>query len=161
MAQDIASILKYITQGVYVVSVSDGEVQNAFTAAWVMQVSFDPPLICFSINPKHYSYKILKKGSVCCISVLDNEQFIEANHFGQSSSENKMDGFLWHQTETGAPALAESIAYFDCRVEYFSHAGDHELVVCRIIDAVCLKEGEPMLYVDTYDMDKSSELYKK
>ncbi len=161
MAQEIASVFKYISQGVYVISVSDGERVNAFTAAWVMQVSFDPPLICFSINPKHYSYEILKKGEVCCVSVLGDEQFVEANHFGRSVSKDKMSDFLWLKTETGAPALAESLAYFDCRVEHFSGAGDHELVVCRVVDAAFIQEGSPMLYVDTLDMDKSGELYKK
>ena len=157
----MASIFKNITHGVYVISVSDGERKNAFTAAWVMQVSFNPALICFSINPRHYSYEILKKGGVCCLSILDNQQFIEVDHFGQSSTNDKMEGFLWLKTKTGAPALAESLAYFDCQVEQCSSAGDHELVVCRVVDTVFIRDGEPMLYVDTENMDQSSELYKK
>ena len=159
MIENADALFKHITQGVYVISVNDGQQQNAFTAAWVMQVSFDPLLICFSINPEHRSYKLLQRGGVCCISVLNNEQYVEADHFGRSSREDKMAGYKWKQTETGAPALAKSLAYFDCRVDHFSEAGDHKIVVCNVIDGAVLNQGQPMLYSDTEDMDGSSELY--
>jgi len=159
MIKNAEAIFKHISQGVYVISVNNGEQKNAFTAAWVMQVSFDPLLICFSINPEHHSYKLLKEGAVCCISVLDNEQYVIADHFGKSNIKDKMDGYSWYETETKAPALSESLAYFDCRVDHYSDAGDHKLVVCQVIDAAILNEGDPMLYGDTDDMDNSSELY--
>lgn len=160
MLKNAQAAFKHITQGVYVISVNNGQQTNAFTAAWVMQVSFDPPLICFSINPEHHSYQILQKGRVCCISVLNDEQYAVADHFGHSTND-KMAGFQWLKTETGAPALAESLAYFDCSVDHYSDAGDHKIVVCNVIDAAILNEGKPMVYSDTEDMDGSSELYEE
>lgn len=157
--ENTKAVFKHLTQGVYVISVNDGQQQNAFTAAWVMQVSFDPLLICFSINPEHYSYKLLEQGGVCCVSVLNNEQYEIADHFGHSNIKDKMASFQWLKTDSGASALVESLAYFDCRVNHYSEAGDHKIVVCNVIDATILNEGEPMLYSDTDDMDASSELY--
>ena len=161
MIENADAVFKHLTQGVYVISVNNDQQQNAFTAAWVMQVSFDPLLICFSINPEHYSYKLLKQGGVCCISVLNNKQHQIADHFGQSNIKDKMAGYKWLKTESSAPALAESLAYFDCRVDHFSEAGDHEIVICNVIGAAILNAGEAMLYNDTGDMDGSSELYDK
>ena len=158
MTDNASAIFKHITQGVYVISVNNGQERNAFTAAWVMQVSFDPLLICFSINPEHHSYALLQEGAACCISVLNNEQYIEAEHFGQSYSTDKMSGYTWLETTTGAPALSDSLAYFDCQVDHYSDAGDHKLVICRVLDAAILNEGQPMLYSDTGDMDGSSKL---
>lgn len=160
MIKNTEAIFKHITQGVYVISVNNGEQKNAFTAAWVMQVSFDPLLICFSINPEHHSYKLLKEGNVCCISVLESDQYVTADHFGKSTPEDKMAGHCWLETETKAPALADSLAYFDCRVDHYSDAGDHKLVICKVVDAAILNEGAPMVYSDTEDMDNSSELYE-
>ncbi len=159
MIENAEAIFKRITQGVYIISVNNGEHQNAFTAAWVMQVSFDPLLICFSINPAHHSYSLLQQNGICCISVLENDQHEAAKHFGCSTIKDKMLGYSWLKTETQAPALADSLAYFDCRVEHYSEAGDHKLVICRVIDAAILKEGKPMLYNDTNNMDKSSTFY--
>ena len=70
-----------------------------------------------------------------------------------------MLGYSWLETETQAPALADSLAYFDCRVDHYSDAGDHKLVICRVVGAAILNEGSPMLYNNTENMDKSSTLY--
>ena len=160
MIENSEQIFKHMTQGVYVISVKNGEQENAFTAAWVMQVSFDPLLICFSINPEHYSYQLLKQGAVCCISVLDRQQLELAAHYGQSSGKDKMAGHKWLKTETGTAALANSLAYFDCRVDHYTDAGDHKLAICKVIGARILNRGTPMTYADTEKMDKSSELYQ-
>jgi flavin reductase (DIM6/NTAB) family NADH-FMN oxidoreductase RutF len=61
MSRSIAALFQRLTQGVYVVGVAHGAVRNAFTAAWVMQVSFDPLLLTLSINPHHSSYRLLKE----------------------------------------------------------------------------------------------------
>lgn len=160
MINNTEEIFKHISQGVYIISVNNGEQKNAFTAAWVMQVSFDPLLICFSINPEHHSYKLLQQGGVCCISVLDKKQFSIAEHFGKSNLKDKMAGFSWQNTQSTAPALVDSLAYFDCKVDHYSDAGDHKLVICNVIDAAILNQGNPMLYADTGNMDKSSGLYE-
>ncbi len=159
MIDNAEAVFKHLSQGVYIISVTDGQEINAFTAAWVMQVSFDPLLICFSINPAHHSYQLLKQGGVCCINVLNNKQFEIAEHFGRSDIKDKMSGYQWLKTKSTAPALAESLAYFDCRVDHYTDAGDHKIVVCNVIDAAIINSGTPMLYSDTGDMDGSSELY--
>ncbi len=159
MIENVAEIVKQISQGVYVISVDAGGKRNAFTAAWVMQVSFDPLLICFSINPEHYSYQLLQQSGDCCISVLRKDQLSFARHFASSNIKDKMAGCVWLETEGKAPALAESLGYFSCRVKHYSEAGDHKIVVCEVIDAAELNSGEPMLYCDTENMDNSQDLY--
>ena len=63
-----------LSQGVYVVGVGKGLETNAFTAAWVMQVSFAPILLAISINPEHRSYRLLKKSGVCSVNFLSQHQ---------------------------------------------------------------------------------------
>ena len=157
---NLSNITKLITQGVYVISVKHKEQLNAFTAAWVMQVSFTPPLLCFSINPNHRSYDILQKGKNCCISILSDKQLIEASHFGQSSKSDKMKNFSWLKFQTGSPALANSLAYFNCTVSHYADAGDHYLVICEITGAKMLSNATPMRYIQTQNMDNSNQLYK-
>jgi flavin reductase (DIM6/NTAB) family NADH-FMN oxidoreductase RutF len=159
MIENSEALFKQISHGVYVVGVSDGERQNAFTAAWVMQVSFNPPLLAISINPEHYSYQLLQTGGVCTVNVLGQEQYAIAEHFGRSSKD-KMAGFQWQKAKTGAPVLSESLAYFDCQVSHYTDAGDHKIAVCKVIAAARLNEGHPLLYCQTGEMDGSSELYR-
>jgi flavin reductase (DIM6/NTAB) family NADH-FMN oxidoreductase RutF len=66
-------LFKRLTQGIYVIGVARGEVRNAFTAAWVMQVSFDPLLLALSINPQHSSYRLLKEGRTFSVKCFTRE----------------------------------------------------------------------------------------
>ena len=79
-------VFKQLSHGVYVIAVSDGIHHNAFTAAWVMQVSFEPPLLAISINPAHYSYALLQAGGVCTVNVLGENQLSIAEHWRYSSA---------------------------------------------------------------------------
>lgn len=157
--EGIENALKQLTQGVYVVAVAEGEKANAFTAAWVMQVSFSPVLLAISINPEHYSYQLLKKGKVCSVNVLSQQQTSMAEHFGQSGIKDKMSLGTWAAALTGAPVLQESLAYFDCKVSHEVSAGDHQLVVCEVLEARQLNVGVAMSYNETGNMDNSTELY--
>lgn len=159
MIENPDTLFKQISSGIYVIGVSDGKRQNAFTAAWVMQVSFNPPLIAISINPEHYSYQLLQAGGVCTVNVLGQDQFAIAEHFGRSTKD-KMAGFQWRKGATCAPVLSESLVYFDCKVSHYAEAGDHKIAVCEVIAAARLNEGRPLLYNQTGDMDGSRELYK-
>lgn len=158
MTETLAETVKLITHGVFVIGVSDGEHRNAFTAAWVMQASFNPLMLAFSTNPEHYSFQLLKSGGICSINVLGREQLAVAEHFGRSSTD-KMAGFDWLQAKTGAPIWAGGLAYFDCEVSHFCAAGDHTLVVCTVLEAARLNQGAPLLYRETGDMDGSSAFY--
>ncbi|NOQ13986.1 MAG: flavin reductase [Methyloprofundus sp.] len=159
MMEDIANVLKQLTHGVYVVAVAEDGQTNAFTAAWVMQVSFSPVLLAISINPEHYSYQLLKKGKVCSVNVLSQQQMSMAAHFGQSGIKDKMSLGTWAAALTGAPVLQESLAYFDCKVSHEVSAGDHQLVICEVLEARQLNVGVAMSYNDTGTMDNSAELY--
>ena len=159
MSKDLAKLFKKIMHGVYIIGVKSGEQENAFTAAWVMQASFDPPLLVFSINPESLSFKLLKESGICSINVLNDRQMPLADHFGHHIEEDKMSICRWQKGKTGAPILIDSLAYFDCEVSHYADAGDHQLAICRVLDAAMLNDGNPMSYNNTGDMDGSSEIF--
>lgn len=159
MIENIGALFNKMTHGVYVIGVAHGREQNAFTAAWVMQVSFDPPMLAFSINPEHYSYSLLKAGKVCTVNVLGQDQLAVAAHFGMSGVKGKMTAYPWQAGMTAAPILSASLAYFECKLSHFTDAGDHKIAVCEVINADGLNSGWPLLYCQTGNMDGSGELY--
>jgi flavin reductase (DIM6/NTAB) family NADH-FMN oxidoreductase RutF len=118
-------------------------------------------LLAFSINPEHYSYQLLRNGNICSINVLDSKQIPIAEHFGRSGLQDKMRGYEWQQDKTGAPILVQSLCYFDCEVSHYSAAGDHQIVVCKVLNAGLRNKGRPMLYSETGEMDGSEELFSK
>jgi flavin reductase (DIM6/NTAB) family NADH-FMN oxidoreductase RutF len=128
MSGTIAALFQRLTQGVYVVGVARGEVHNAFTAAWIMQVSYDPLLLALSINPNHSSYSLLNEGRSFSVNVLKKGQLDLADHFGQSERGDKLALTEWTTDRTGLPLLRDALAWFECQVVSEHPAGDHVLM---------------------------------
>jgi flavin reductase (DIM6/NTAB) family NADH-FMN oxidoreductase RutF len=160
MCEEIARLFRQLTHGVYVIGVAHGEVCNAFTAAWMMQVSFNPLLLALSINTQHSSYGLLTCSRVFSVNVLSQDQLDLAAHFGRPAAENKLATVQWCRKLTGAPVLTGALAYFDCELSHSCPAGDHELVIGRVVDGAVLNaDALPLNYRDTGDLDGSSRLY--
>ena len=161
---EITELFRRLTSGVYVVGVAGGEQRDAFTAAWVMQASFDPLLLALSINPEHASYPLLHAGRGFTVNVLKQGRLDLARRFGTRSArdEDKLEGIRWRPGRTGAPILQDALAYFDCELAGHTPAGDHELVLGRVTDGKVLdRNAAPLTYADTGDMDGSSALYPR
>jgi flavin reductase (DIM6/NTAB) family NADH-FMN oxidoreductase RutF len=159
---DLADLFRRLNAGVYVVGVADGERRNAFTAAWLMQVSFDPLLLALSVNPGHASFPLLVGGGGFAVSVLSRDQLELARHFGTRSGRetDKLAGVSWRAGRTGAPILAGVVAYLECRLTGRIPAGDHEIVIARpVAGELLLPDAVPLTYADTGDLDGSRELY--
>lgn len=159
---EIAALFHRLSYGVYVVGVSAGDRNDGFTAAWVMQASFDPLLLALSINPNNASYELLHAGGGFTVNVLKQGQLELARRFGTRSgrNENKLAGIRWRPGRTGAPILEEGLGYFDCELRGRHRAGDHELVLGRVADGRILDPAAaPLTYADTGDMDGSTDLY--
>lgn len=162
MGDTIAELFQRLTKGVYVVGVAHGEVRNAFTAAWVMQVSFDPLLLAVSIHPHHLSYGLLKQSRAFSVNVLKKDQLELAAHFGRPADAEKLASVEWTTGRTGAPLLPEALAWFECQMVDEHSAGDHVLVLGNVVAGKLLDvEAEPMTYRDTGVMDGASALFPR
>ncbi|MDQ8697163.1 flavin reductase family protein [Hyphomicrobium sp. LHD-15] len=160
MSATIAALFQRLTHGVYVIGVGEGEQRNAFTAAWVMQVSFAPLLLALSINTRHSSYRLLKEQRAFSVNVLGKDRLDLAAHFGQSATVDKLRSQSWTAGHTGVPLLRDAIAWFECTLEDERPAGDHALVLGKVIDGKLLDPGaEPLAYRDTGALDGAAALF--
>jgi len=55
----IEKVLDLLTHGVYIVGVKYGSKINGMTAAWVNQVSSQPPMISVAIGKTHYTSELI------------------------------------------------------------------------------------------------------
>src|SRR5829696_1518347 len=160
----MAALFRTITLGVYAVGVTDGRRSDAFTAAWVMQASFNPLILAVSINPDNASYELLHATGSFTINVLKQNQLDLARRLGTRSGrdEDKLARIRSHPGRTGAPILDDALAYFECGLMGRTRAGDHELVLGQVLDGRILDAAaSPLTYAETGDMDGSSALYVK
>ncbi len=159
--EDVAELFRRLTLGVYVIGAAHEGRRGAFTAAWLMQASFDPLLLVLGVNPQNASHELLHAGGGFTVSVLREGQQDLARHFGLSSGRDvdKLAGVSWRPGSRGAPVLRDALAWFECELAGSMAAGDHEVVLGRVVDGGIISSGAPLAYAATGDMDRSSELY--
>jgi flavin reductase (DIM6/NTAB) family NADH-FMN oxidoreductase RutF len=160
MTDTLYPLFQRITHGVYVIGAAHGEQRNAFTAAWVMQVSFDPLLLALSVNPRHSSWGLIRESGAFSVNVLKRGQLELAGRFGKPASVDKLASVGWRPGNSGAPLLDDALAWFECRLEGYTNAGDHVLVVGRVVNGELRDAAaEPLTYRDTGELDGAAALY--
>ena len=75
------TLLRKIPHGLYVCGVQNGEDMNGFTASWVMQASFQPPLVVNCVKNDSGSHEMLKQSGVFALSFLAADQKDMAQNF--------------------------------------------------------------------------------
>ena len=96
------------------------------------------------------------------VSVLRQDQIHLAEVFGTSSGrdQDKLAGVPWLPAPSGAPILAQALAWLDCRLHDRFRVGDHEIILGRPVGGKLVEPGAPpLLYPDTGDLDGSRGLY--
>lgn len=132
---------------VSVVTVGRGGVENALTVSWATPASFDPPMFLIALDRLHYSVDFVKSTRNFAVNVLAEGQERLAGLFAKQAilGEDKLAAAVFRPGETGAPILADAVAYFDCEVKQLVEAGDHFLVIGAVVDAGSLREGKPLV----------------
>jgi len=141
-------VLRLFTYGLYAVGVRRGEDVNAFTANWLTQISFDPPLIALSVEREAWSWPLMEASQTFTINVLATGQRELAGHLGKSRHRagDKLAALAWQPGPlTGCPVLHEdALAFVECRIQAIHPGGDSWLVVAEVVNLKRLRPGEPL-----------------
>jgi flavin reductase (DIM6/NTAB) family NADH-FMN oxidoreductase RutF len=141
------TVLRSFTYGLYVVTCRDGESTGAFTANWLSQASFDPPLVMVSVEKDAHSLPIIRSSEQFSVNVLETGQRRLAGHFGKKTARvgDKLAEIDHYQTEGGLPILNEATGYVVCKVTGEMDAGDSVIVLGQVIEAAVHREdAEPL-----------------
>lgn len=138
--------LRTFTYGLYAVSCADAGEVNAFTANWLSQVSFDPPLVAVSIENNTKSLPMIQRSRAFLINVLRSGDRELAGQLGKSALKqpDKLKSVAYTPGPGGAPILEAALAWVACEVKHTIEAGDSTLVVAEVVDAGVLGEGQPL-----------------
>jgi flavin reductase (DIM6/NTAB) family NADH-FMN oxidoreductase RutF len=155
---EIAELIKTLSTGIYGIGVHDVGEDRIFTASWVMPVSFDPVLVALSINPVHRSYDLLNQSGSFSINVIGMDRADLAEKMAAPG--DRLKALSWSRGTTGCPLLESAIAQLECRVIHDYPAGDHQIVVGKVIQGKVRRPKEsPLLYRDTGNLDDAIMLF--
>jgi flavin reductase (DIM6/NTAB) family NADH-FMN oxidoreductase RutF len=138
--------LRLFTYGLYAVTTGTMDDVGAFTANWLSQVSFEPPLVAVSVEHDSHSLPLIQRTGHFAVNVLDAEQRELAGALGKRYSRvpDKAAGLALALGQTGCPLLLDCLASVECAVEGQLEAGDSVIVLGRVVTVVMHREGEPL-----------------
>lgn len=121
------------------------------TATAFMSVSLDPPLVLVSVRNGSRMDDLLAEQPLWAASLLSESQRHIAGRFAMKGrlSDRLLFEDIPHTrgTASGAPLIGGALAVVECRTEQRVEAGDHTLVIGRVLE-VGLATGDdgPLVY---------------
>ncbi|WP_428343109.1 flavin reductase [Mycobacterium sp.] len=127
-------VLGHYPTGVSIITAldSDGRLRGMVVGSFT-SVSMDPPLVAFYAAHTSRSYAQIKPAGRFCVNVLAADQEPLTRTFA-SRDVNKFADVDWHAAPSGNPILDDAVAWIDCETDVINSAGDHDIVIGRVID---------------------------
>jgi flavin reductase (DIM6/NTAB) family NADH-FMN oxidoreductase RutF len=133
--------MRLFASGVCVVSVNVERQRAATTIGSLVSLSLEPPLVGISVGRELALHELLRTAGAFGVSILRGDQADVAAHFARGVPPLVLwDSVPSRDGETGAPLLAEALAWIECRLWARYDAGDHSIFVGEV---VAVEEGEP------------------
>lgn len=117
-----------------------GLVASSFTS-----VSLDPPLVSFCIAHTSTTWPTLRTAPRLGVSILSGE----LEHAGRQlagRAANRFADLSWRATDDGAVLLGQASGWFETRIEQEVRAGDHDIVVLRVLDLDVHHDHSPLVF---------------
>jgi flavin reductase (DIM6/NTAB) family NADH-FMN oxidoreductase RutF len=108
-------------------------------------VSLDPPLVLFCADHRGRSWPLMRDSGRFTVNVLEHGQRDLIGRFGSSAGRRFAD-LEWVQSQHGGPSLPGVLMRVHCTVEQVHVAGDHDVVIGRVLDLEDGGSGRPMLF---------------
>ena len=135
---------------VTLLTVADGRDDIGTTVSAFCPVSADPPLVLASLMADGYPAEVLGRVSLFAVTLLAAGQRLLAGRFaaaGRPGARLLLDGVPHRRGDrTGALIPDGGLAAFECEVTDRAPAGDHLLLIARVLDIPYVAEtGDPLV----------------
>ena len=120
----------------------------AFVAQSFVSLSLDPPLIAVCPAKTSSSWPKIRAAGAFCVNMLHSKQVELCNQFARPGGD-KFAGVDWHPGKTGAPVLADALAWVECTLDNELEAGDHTIAIGRVQGFERAEQGDdplPLLF---------------
>lgn len=145
-ARTFRDVLGRFASGITVVTALVDGAPIGLTCQSFSSVSLEPPLVVFIPARTSRAWPLIQRERRFCINLLAAGQAELSNRMAARSGD-KFAGVDWRpSTVTGAPVLSGTLGHLDCEVYAVHEAGDHWLVVGRVLDLVAHDADEPLLF---------------
>jgi flavin reductase (DIM6/NTAB) family NADH-FMN oxidoreductase RutF len=104
-----------------------GVTVNSFTS-----VSLDPPMVLWCMDKKSDRYHAFTSAKSYTVSILGTGHQEVSSRLAKQGN-HSLEGIALRATRLGPPALADALAVFECEAEAVHQAGDHAILIGRVV----------------------------
>jgi flavin reductase (DIM6/NTAB) family NADH-FMN oxidoreductase RutF len=122
----------FVTGVTLVATLGPDRVPRGITANSFTSVSLAPPLILVCIARSASSHRVFSEVDRFAVSILGQDQQDLSARFA-SRLPDKFSNVRWGLTRGGSPVLSDSVAWLDCSKHEAFDAGDHTILVGRVL----------------------------
>lgn len=150
----IDAALRLVNRELWIVTAAAGERRGGLAATWVSSASIDRehPVMLVGIAPNHYTAELIDASGAFGLHLLDTSQVAVAMNFARGSGRerDKLAGLEMNTGQTGAPLLANCLAWFDCRAFARISTGDRIFYWADVLAAGQPGTGTPLREQDFF-----------
>ena len=153
-ASEIAQGVGHIPSGLFIV-VAEGDKQiDGYLASWVQQISFDPLLVSFAINPGRPGYDAIVSGKNFSINIVGDHDMQYMRHFWSGYDESPFSQIEHERFGNNVVAIKAAKSVIECEFVSKSKPGDHEIVIAKVLSSKVLnEESKPKIHIRKSGLD--------
>ena len=138
-------VLGHFPTGVTVVTAVNGDTPVGLAVGSFTSVSLEPPLVAFCPAKSSSSWPKIREAGSFCVNILAESQEHVCRAFA-SKAADKFEGLGWRKGTRNVPVLADVLAWIVCEIDAVHEAGDHDIVVGRVLELEVEQESGPLVF---------------
>ena len=146
---EFRTIIGHFATGVTVITTCDGDKLHGMTANAVSSLSLAPVMVLICVDKTTHAHDVISAGGVFVVNILGEHQETLSRVFAKKGEPEvgSLRGQPYRVGETGAPILADCLAFIECRVANTLDGGDHTIFLGSVVsEGVENDNVKPLLF---------------
>jgi len=139
------TVLGHFATGIALVTAMNGEEPVGMACNSFTSVSLEPQLVLFCAAKSSSTWPRIQAAEKWAANILNQDAEEVCRLFAQKGAD-RFARVAYTIGRTGAPILEEALAFVDCETIAEHDAGDHVIVVGRVLELGFAPEGKPLLF---------------
>ncbi len=144
-AASLRTVLGHFATGVAIVTALDGEEPVGMACNSFTSVSLEPQLVLFCAAKSSTTWPRIQAAGKWAANILDEDGEEVCRLFAQKGAD-RFAHLEYTTGRTGAPILDDALAFVDCETLDEHDAGDHVIVVGKVLELGYASEHKPLLF---------------
>jgi flavin reductase (DIM6/NTAB) family NADH-FMN oxidoreductase RutF len=140
--------MSHFASGVTIMTTTAAGRMHGMTVSAFASQSLDPLLILVSVERSTTMHKLVMESRAFAINILGDQAEATARFFADNArlSGPEFKEGAYHLGVSGSPILSEATAYLEATLDRTLEAGDHTIMVGRVVALQVVRDAAPLIY---------------